>query len=328
VELAMKAFYEYFQNDWRLQYQYESPSFESNSQKVRLPHQVLSDTTGRRGQGTCIDLALLQAACLEHAGLYPLLIIVKGHDYWHAMIACWREKPTEKEPIVTDKEKILNECVLLECTGYAEGRDEEDETPKPLDFDAACEEAVQCLKELTFCYALDISAVRTPVEGAKITPLPFEGDPQNDTVVSKVIRQAHDFARDLGTSVGTVPLLLALIKEESGLTQQALKVLNIDPDLAQRKLEAGLSQQGREKVAHPIPTTHYDQVLTSASALAKRQDSPIVQEKHVIVALLETQSPATDDALKALGTNRKAFKEALIHTGITKELFTTSTFPI
>ena len=309
VELAMEAFYECLRNDWHLHYQYEPSSFEFNSQKVRLPHQVLSNTTGHRGQGTCIDLSLLLAACLESTELHPLLVFVEiAPQCYHAMIACWREEAMENDPIITNRDKILNECVLVECTGCAEKKYAEDETLKTLDFDAACEEAVQCIKESAFLYALDICAARD----TKITPLPFEGDPQNDAVVSKVIRQAHDFARDLGIPVGTVPLLLALIKEEGGLTQQVLKELHIDLHFAQQKLETGLSEQGRKNVVIPIPTPHYDQVLTSASALAKRQSSPVVLESHLLVALLEIQSQATDNALKALGTNRTDFKKAVI----------------
>ncbi|MGM9568561.1 MAG: hypothetical protein ACI3XC_00615, partial [Phascolarctobacterium sp.] len=54
-------------------------SFES-VQRVRLPHKVLEEH-----KGTCLDLSILYAACLEAAGLHPLIILIQGH----AFAGCW-----------------------------------------------------------------------------------------------------------------------------------------------------------------------------------------------------------------------------------------------
>lgn len=43
-------------------------------QRIRFPDQVLTDS-----KGTCADLAALAAACLEHIGLDPVLVLVRGH---------------------------------------------------------------------------------------------------------------------------------------------------------------------------------------------------------------------------------------------------------
>ncbi|MEV4419504.1 DUF4011 domain-containing protein [Patulibacter sp. NPDC049589] len=51
-------------------------SFEDSGQKVRTTAQVLDDRFG-----TCIDLAVSYAACLEQAGLYPVVWLVKGHAF-------------------------------------------------------------------------------------------------------------------------------------------------------------------------------------------------------------------------------------------------------
>ncbi|MSW52756.1 MAG: DUF4011 domain-containing protein, partial [Actinobacteria bacterium] len=51
-------------------------SFEDSGQKVRTTAQVLDDRFG-----TCIDLAVAYAACLEQAGLYPVLWLVRGHAF-------------------------------------------------------------------------------------------------------------------------------------------------------------------------------------------------------------------------------------------------------
>ncbi len=56
------------------------PSFEESGQRIRLCDEVLSQK-----QGTCLDLALTFASCLEAVGLHPLIIMAKGHAY----LGCW-----------------------------------------------------------------------------------------------------------------------------------------------------------------------------------------------------------------------------------------------
>ena len=51
-------------------------SFEDTGQKVRTTREVLDQRFG-----TCIDLAVTYAACIEQAGLYPLLWLIDGHAF-------------------------------------------------------------------------------------------------------------------------------------------------------------------------------------------------------------------------------------------------------
>ncbi|NKS42692.1 DUF3320 domain-containing protein [Rhodococcus hoagii] len=60
----------------RIRYIEPPASFERTGQKVRTTAQVLEDRFG-----TCIDLAVAYAACLEAAGLHPLVWLVKGHAF-------------------------------------------------------------------------------------------------------------------------------------------------------------------------------------------------------------------------------------------------------
>ncbi len=56
------------------------PTYTERSQRLRAPSRVL---TGR--QGTCIDLALLMASCLEYVNIYPVVFLLEGHafpGYW------------------------------------------------------------------------------------------------------------------------------------------------------------------------------------------------------------------------------------------------------
>lgn len=61
-----------------LQIEYVNPpaSFESSGQKIRTPDRVVE---GKRG--TCLDLTVLMAACMEQAGLRPWVVVVEGHAF-------------------------------------------------------------------------------------------------------------------------------------------------------------------------------------------------------------------------------------------------------
>ena len=71
-------------------------------QRVRLPHIVLEQK-----QGTCLDLAVLYAACLEAVGLFPLLFFIKEH----AFAGCWLEEETFADCMVDDVSAIEKRIV-------------------------------------------------------------------------------------------------------------------------------------------------------------------------------------------------------------------------
>jgi hypothetical protein len=52
------------------------PSFETVGQRVRPPRQILEERLG-----TCLDLTILFAACIEAIGLRPVIVLVKGHAF-------------------------------------------------------------------------------------------------------------------------------------------------------------------------------------------------------------------------------------------------------
>jgi len=78
---------------------YISPpaSFENTGQKVRFPSDIVAQRFG-----TCLDLALLFAACCEQAGLHPLLLLHEGHMY----AGCWLEERTLSEPSIDDLQQV------------------------------------------------------------------------------------------------------------------------------------------------------------------------------------------------------------------------------
>ena len=82
VDLQVQAIWAALLHEWQLGYINPPPSYSSklDSQRLRTPSTIL----GARA-GTCIDLALLFAACLELIDVYPVIFLLNGHalpGYW------------------------------------------------------------------------------------------------------------------------------------------------------------------------------------------------------------------------------------------------------
>lgn len=83
--LQVRAIWSALQSVWRLDYVNPPPAYTLSSQRLRTPEEVL-----RARRGTCIELALLLASCLEHIGIYPVIFLTTGHafaGYWTSMNA-------------------------------------------------------------------------------------------------------------------------------------------------------------------------------------------------------------------------------------------------
>ncbi|TLS36794.1 DUF4011 domain-containing protein [Pseudalkalibacillus caeni] len=89
-------------------------SFEDEGQKICFP-----DLIKEHKLGTCLDLALLYAACAEAVGIYPLVVFLKGH----AFPAFWLKEQTTYESFQDDKSILtkhmahgINELIAVEST--------------------------------------------------------------------------------------------------------------------------------------------------------------------------------------------------------------------
>ncbi|PWC48211.1 DUF3320 domain-containing protein [Azospirillum sp. TSA6c] len=156
----------------RLTYAEPPTSFEWQGQKVRSPSQILET-----GLGTCLDTALLFAAVLEQAGLYPVVVVTRGH----AFAGVWLQ-PQEFATLLVDdaaslrKRVALQELVLFETTLATSGH------PSP--FSRAIAQANRQIdeeREGDFVMALDIRRARMqrlrPLALADAVPTAGTGGP-------------------------------------------------------------------------------------------------------------------------------------------------------
>ena len=133
-------------------------SFEQVGQRVRLCDMVL-----RQKLGTCLDLTLLYASCLEAVGLHPLLITTTGHIF----TGVWLENQMFPECVQDDLSLItkrlasgVNEIAVVETTCVT--------TSKDRSFDDAKTIGEQNLATQRVEYIIDVHRARM----SHVLPLP------------------------------------------------------------------------------------------------------------------------------------------------------------
>lgn len=148
VTELVEASYEAIQAQ-ALTYATPPASFEQDGQRVRLIKTILGE-----GRATCLDIALLAAAVLEHAGLHPIIVLTKGH----ASLGVWLTDDTFVDSVVVEPERIRNRFELNELLFF----DPTCATSRPSpDFAASRKTAeVEVSKDETFVLAIDIARAR------------------------------------------------------------------------------------------------------------------------------------------------------------------------
>jgi len=159
VAQMLEALYLTLQKDLQLSYINPPPSFEKPettadgsftiSQKVFFPEQIV-----KHRRGTCLDLALMGAACVERMGLNPLCFLIQGHAFFGA----W----TTPGPVSTAVFKTHATVMQLVSAGAWLPMNSTTFTmTPPKNFLGCLEEGVYCLSDpSTFWCAIDVAAAR------------------------------------------------------------------------------------------------------------------------------------------------------------------------
>ena len=135
-------------------------SFETSGQKVRFPSEIVSQRFG-----TCLDLALLFAACCEQSGLRPFVFIHDGHAY----AGCWLEARSLPEPAGDDLQQV-RKFEADDLIAVFETTTVTNDQPGTLE-DAERLAKPHLITEKPFRLALDVHASRS----ARILPLLMPG---------------------------------------------------------------------------------------------------------------------------------------------------------
>jgi hypothetical protein len=206
-------------------------SFERSGQIVRGPSDILS-----RKVGTCLDLTLLYAACLEQAGLNPVIALTEGHSF----VGIWLVDEDFSSLVIDDPQMLrkrvqLEEMVVVETTLLTGSH--------PARFKQAVAAARKLIAEdaaSPFELAVDVRRARS----AKIRPLDLSGSaepaihPVAATVTVQEVGEIPQFEEDLDKRREPVP--------ERNLDR--LEIYHIEESAAQFQ---GLEIHYRDRVPGP-----------------------------------------------------------------------------
>lgn len=144
-------------------------SFGQSGQKIRLPDSVMSHRLA-----TCLDLSLLVAACLEQAGLHPLIVFTQGHAFVGVWLIeeCFADAATD-EPLRLRKRIDLGEILVFESTLLT--------SAVPVTFQQAIGQGRGKLDDLeSFQAVIDVIRCRKN----RIRPIPTRATAQSSLLVS------------------------------------------------------------------------------------------------------------------------------------------------
>jgi very-short-patch-repair endonuclease len=307
---------------YRIAYVLPPASFEKTGQKVRSPNDIL-----KHRLGTCLDTSLFYAACLEQAGLHPLIMLSEGH----AFIGVWLKPDLSSDHLIDDAEGLrkrrdLEELVCVETTFLT--------SSPPTPFNEAAREGGSQLNEEAnpFELAIDILQCRKqqirPLDlGDRVSD--FEDEPRQSQTVDLEVGETPAFQDEITTEPVPAKPIDRVVIWKRRLLDLTLrnKMLNFKvgstsielecPDPI--KLEDSLSQGQKFKLC---PRS---EVLTQedprSAELLENQRHEVVSERLLREALargeiLTTQPKAELDArLTELFRNtRTAFEEGGANT--------------
>ena len=161
-----------------LQYVEPPASFGSDGQKIRTPDRIIESRVG-----TCLDLAMLFASCLEQAGLRPVVIFKQGH----AWAGVWLHQASFADPLMDDVHEVRKriasgEFIAFEVTGVALHHSQRPSLRR------AVEQGLAHLQdEQSFLFAVDIFMAR----GVQIKPLPSRFTPPVGTEPAELTTPEH-----------------------------------------------------------------------------------------------------------------------------------------
>lgn len=81
IDRQVQAIWTTLVHEYRLLYINPPPAYSSRNQRLRTPSEIIASSSG-----TCVDLALLLAACLEYIDIHPVIVLLTGH----AFVGYWR----------------------------------------------------------------------------------------------------------------------------------------------------------------------------------------------------------------------------------------------
>lgn len=292
---AMEAMYECLAQRYDVRYVLPEvkpcPGGQGTYQPVRPPQQIfLPGTPSVYGEATCLDLAILMAACLESIRLHPLIIFTareRGKPD-HALVGCWAGSTPGGRPVIEDEQFLRRQVAsgslsVAECTGCAVGVPGRTEK---LTFEQASESALQGLGSSPWLCAVDIGAVRPPY--GSVTPMDCPFDP----VVERACHEAKQFAESKGSDrIESSHLLSGLLAVNGPIIRHVLRTLGHTPEALRKRIEALMPS--RDSLGEARPTRTFIECLWRAERIAWQCGGTSVQEQDLLWSVLDATASSS-----------------------------------
>lgn len=315
ISQFIKQTYTHMQTNFDLLYDFEPPCWESTSQRVRFPDEIL---VARRG--TCLDLALLFASLIENGlhrhNIQPVVILIKGNMY-HALTGCWLEETSPEDEILMDKEGVTSwieqgKLLVFETTGV---------TPNGpfwndrVSFNEACQKAKALIQASSEILAVNIGAARVDILTGRplITPIPYRNEPPYGEAALHVFHLAQNAWKRCPTSQLQSTHLLAGLVEYNGLAKKFFNTLAqetgnqlVQADSLHEFIMNGLKQKVAASPEIPVSETEsYITTVQQAKQEARKYGALLVDDLHLLLALLRTQASSVTKVFHSRGTSPK-----------------------
>lgn len=233
--------------DENIIYSVPPASFEVIGQRVRL-----CDTVLQQKFGTCLDLTLLYASCLESVGLHPIMIITKGHIF----SGVWLEELSFPETIQDDTSVItkrladgVNEIAVIETTLVVNGKNATfDDARTAAEHTLLGTEPIECIVDV---YRSRISGIR---------PLPQRVHSENGWIIE------HKDIQEKNETIA--PTAINNIKQTNNLKQEenAPKIVQWERKLLDLGLRNNLINLRPSKTLLPMLTSSLDDLEDALSS--------------------------------------------------------------
>jgi hypothetical protein len=282
---------------------YISPpaSFENTGQKVRTTTQVLDERFG-----TCIDLAVTYAACIEQTGLHPLIWLVDGHAFAGFML----NEESLKHTSLTETNTMVNlfeshRAIAVEAVYYEQG------------LEGSFRKAVEAARHhfanpATLRAVIDVSTARR--DGVRPLPSAFEDVPEVDEVEPGAVSVAVlDLPPELQKRAPDDAVLDA--RDESPARVKKWKRSLLDLNMRNRLLNLRPSTQGVDLVIPAQGLAAMDDLMHDGKSKNSRYVFLSIGVPTMICAvtappnLTSQRCRLTDVGTTPVARNRMAFRE-------------------
>lgn len=266
-----KAIYETVQSR-RIRYAEPPSSWGSQGQKVRTPAEVLNDRVG-----TCLDTTVLLAACLEQAGIRPVLWLFKDH----AFVGYWLEQLDLGGIVHTDAREVVNRIDLglmkvLETTCVTD-------RPEDVTFEDATRLAYasQLTADVTDVLVVDVVVARNQ----QVFPLPARSTNDSGAPVVVEYRPAEHSRAPVVITGGRAAATSAEGAASAGTPPRVVQWKNALLDLTLRNKLINFTANHTVNVALPGSSLGFVEDLLHASKpihlLASDQVDDVMRERGI-----------------------------------------------